>query len=176
MKAKFNESLVDGTPNPALICAVRVLEVINKKGRVRADDLGEEAGNIPKAVLVPVLKALIDARDILRIDEGGTVFLEPLSPDRSHEPKAVRLVLENLISCKLSQHDPQPKAVSFAPIIDKVAIPEIEEAISWLISSRIIERCPGNSTFKIGPRWKEAVGGMNISNISVGAVPVGGRR
>jgi hypothetical protein len=105
---------------------VRVLEVINKKGRVRADDLGEEAGNIPKAVLVPVLKALIDARDILRIDEGGTVFLEPLSRDRSHEPKAVRLVLENLISCKLSQHDPQPKAVSFVPIIDKVAIPEIE--------------------------------------------------
>lgn len=167
MKAQFLETLSDGTQNPEAVCAKRVMAVINVDGRINADTLRERCGGVPVETLIPVLLKLVQAGDILRIDEKGSIFLEPIFVDRDSEPKAVRWVLECMVFCGVTDCDAQPRHASFGPIIKRVSLEEIETAITWLIENRVISRGKPESSFVAGIRWKEMAGHMCRTNISV---------
>ena len=167
MKAQFLETLSDGTQNPEAVCAKRALDVITREGRIDANTMRERCGGVPVEILVPALLKLVQAGDILRIDEKGSVFLEPAFVDRDSEPKAVRLVLECLVFCGVTDCDTQPRYASFGPIVKRVTVPEIDEAVAWLIENRVILRGKPQSSFVAGVRWKEMAGHMRRTNISV---------
>ena len=169
MKAQFIMTLSNGDPNPYFAIAQRALEEIGGAGRLSLEDLRERCGNPHPDVLIPALKALIESQDVLKIVEGDKVYFEPFAQNRDGEPKGVRLVLEVLVHFGVSPRHAQEVPVRFGSIINRVTVPEIEEAVKWLVDHKVIERGRAHSAFKAGPRWNEFAGTMRTWNVSVEA-------
>lgn len=169
MKAQFVKTLGNGEPNPYFVIAQRALEEIGGAGRLSLEDLRERCGKPHMDILVPALKTLIESRDLLKITEGDKVFLELFTQDRGEEPRGVQLVLETLVHFGISPKHAQEVPVRFGSIINRLTVPEIEEALHWLVDHKVIERGRGHSAFKAGPRWAEFAGDMRPWSISLGA-------